>query len=196
MSDPLLPQDDASTPLSNEERDGLKLSYVTTRGDLNAAEQANILRAESRYFKRRSNQVLDRDFINTLHQTMFGTVWTWAGKYRTTGKNIGVDAYRIQTDVQELIDDVTFWIENNTYEPDEIAARFHHRLVAIHPYPNGNGRHARLAADLLLKEAGRPRFTWGRMNLTDAAKTRAEYVAALRAADGHDYGPLLTFVRS
>lgn len=195
MSDPVLPQDDASTPLTDEEREGLKLSFVTTRGDLNAAEQDNILAAESRYFRRKKNNVLNRDFLNTLHQTMYGQVWKWAGKYRTTGKNVGVDAYRIQTDLQELIDDVKFWIQNGTYEADEIAARFHHRLVAIHPYPNGNGRHARLAADLLLRELGRPRFTWGRENLTDPGKTRTEYIDALRAADGHDYRPLLEFVR-
>jgi len=186
VSDPLLPQDEASTPLTDEEREGLKLSYVTTRGDLNAAEQDNILKAETRYLRRKTNKVLNRDFLNTLHQTMYGT----------TGKNIGVDAYRIPTDLQELLNDVRFWIENKTYEPDEIAARFHHRLVAIHPYPNGNGRHARLAADLLLKEMGQPRFTWGRKNLTDPGKTRSEYIAALRAADVHDYEKLLEFVRS
>lgn len=95
-----------------------------------------------------------------------------------------------------MLDDCRFWIENGTYLPDEIAARFHHRLVWIHPFPNGNGRHARLAADLLLAGLGQPRFTWGRVNLVDANKTRRAYVAALRAADSHDIRPLLEFVRS
>lgn len=195
MSDPLLPQDDGSTPLTEEEREGLKLSYVTTRGDLNAAEQQNILKAETLAFKR-NNKVLERDHLNDLHKRMFGDVWTWSGTYRATEKNIGIDPIRIQIDLQELLDDVGFWIEHQTYPPDEIAARFHHRLVYIHPYPNGNGRHARLAADILLKELGQPRFTWGRENLRDAGEARKRYIDALRAADGHDYGPLMEFVRS
>ncbi len=102
----------------------------------------------------------------------------------------------IQIALKELVDDVTYWIEHSTYEPDEIAARFHHRLVFIHPYPNGNGRHARMTVDLLLKSMGRAAFTWGSENLTDPGKTRSEYITALRAADRHDYGPLFAFVRS
>ena len=195
MIDPLLPENDGQTPLSEEEREGLIPSYITLRAELNEAEQANILEAEAWAFKR-AHKVLDIDFLNELHKRMFGRVWTWAGTSRTTGKNIGVDAYRIRTDLQELINDGTYWIENGTYEPDEIAARFHHRLVYIHPYPNGNGRHARLATDLLLRTLDQPRFTWGSQNLTDPGQTRTLYIEALRAADNHDYGLLLAFVRS
>lgn len=138
MSDRLIPQGDGSTPLTDEEREGLKLSYVTNRAELNAAEQANILQAEAWAFKR-NNKVLNRDFLNDLHGRMFGNVWKWAGKYRTTGKSVGVNAYRIETDLQQLIDDSAYWIKLSSYEPDEIAARFHHRLVYLHPYSNGNG---------------------------------------------------------
>lgn len=99
-------------------------------------------------------------------------------------------------DLRELKDDCRYWIENRTYEPDEIAARFHHRLVQIHPFPNGNGRHARMATDLLLVAMRRPRFSWGRANLVDPGETRQRYVDALRAADNHDVRPLLEFVRS
>ena len=127
---------------------------------------------------------------------MFGKVWKWAGQYRKTGKDIGIEAYMIQIALKDLVDNVTYWIEHSTYEPDEIAARFHHRLVFIHPYPNGNGRHARMAADLLLRSMGQPAFTWGRENLIDSGRTRSEYMAALRAADAHDYGQLFRFVRS
>jgi Fic-DOC domain mobile mystery protein B len=127
---------------------------------------------------------------------MFGNVWKWAGQYRKTGKNIGVDTYMIQIALKELVDDATYRIEHRTYEPDEIAARFHHRLVYIHPYPNGNGRHARMAADLLLRSMGQAAFTWGSENLTDPGKTCSEYIAALHAADGHDCGKLFRFVRS
>jgi Fic-DOC domain mobile mystery protein B len=196
MSDPLLPQEDGATPLSDEEREGLKLSYVTTRDDLNAAEQQNILEAQ-KWAARRKNKVLSRDYLNDLHKRMYGDVWTWAGTYRKTEKNIGIDPVRIQTELQELLDNASYWIEHKTYPPDEISARFHHKLVYIHPYPNGNGRHARQAADILLKEElGQPPFTWGRANLRDARQTRKTYINALRAADGHDVGPLLEFVRS
>ncbi len=195
MSDLLYDQDDAATPLEPEEREGLIPSYIALRGELNEAEQSNILEAEEWAF-RRKRDVLSRQFLDDLHKRMFGRVWRWAGQYRTSGKNIGVDAYRIPQDLHQLLDDCRFWIEHDTYEPDEIASRFHHRLVWIHAYPNGNGRHARLATDLLLAALDRPRFSWGRVNLVDASTTRQAYVTALRAADGHDHGPLLEFVRS
>jgi Fic-DOC domain mobile mystery protein B len=127
---------------------------------------------------------------------MFGRVWRWAGSYRHSNKNIGVDAYRIPTELRQLIDDCRYWIAHETYPPDEIAARFHHKLVWIHPYPNGNGRHARLATDLLLVSMNRPRFSWGSVSLIDPGETRQRYVEALRAADNHYIGPLLEFVRS
>ena len=193
--DPLVEQDDASTPLSPEELEGLVPSYITLRSELNEAEHANIVDAEEWAFQRKRD-TLSEKFLNDLHKRMFGRVWKWAGHYRRTGKNIGVDAYRIPIELRNLLDDTRFWIEHGTYEPDEIVARFHHRLVWIHPFPNGNGRHARTAADLLLVAMGRPRFTWGRENLVDAGQTRHAYVDALRAADAHDYGPLLAFVRS
>ena len=183
------------TPLSDDEREGLIPSYITLRAELNEAEQANILEAEDWAFKR-MRKVLSVDFLNNLHTRMFGNVWKWAGTFRTTGKNIGVGAHRIRADLQQLINDCTYWIEHGTYEPDEIATRFHHRLAYIHPYPNGNGRHASLATDLLLRTLGKPRFSWGSKNLTDPGQTRTRYVEALRAADNQDYARLLEFVRS
>ena len=195
MTGPLDEQDDASTPLDEDERDGLIPSYITLRGELNEAEQANIVEAEDWAFTRKRD-VLDERFLDTLHKRMFGNVWRWAGSHRRSNKNIGVDAYRIPEELRLLIDNCRYWAENDTYPPDEIATRFHHKLVWIHPYPNGNGRHARLATDLLLKAMNQPRFTWGSQSLTDAGETRRRYVDALRAADAHDIGPLLTFVRS
>ncbi len=195
MTDPLDKQDGASTPLTEEEREDLIPSYIALRSELNEAEQANILEAEEWAFARKRN-VLDDRLLTNLHQRMFGRVWRWAGKFRHSTKNIGVDAYHIPTDLRQLLDDCCYWIENGTYEPDETATRFHHRLVFIHPFPNGNGRHARLATDLLLTALGRPRFTWGCVNLVDVGETRKAYVAALRAADNHDIDPLLVFVRS
>ena len=195
MTDPLVPQDDGRTELTEEEREGLIPSYITLRSELNEAEQANILEAEEWAFARKRG-LLEEGFLNNLHKRMYGNVWRWAGRYRTSGKNIGIDAYRIPTELRQLLDDCRYWIENGTYEPDENAVRFHHRMVSIHCYPNGNGRHARLAADLLLKSMGQERFSWGGENLIDVGETRERYIDALQAADEHDIGPLLEFVRS
>ena len=196
MTDPLVPQDDAGTELSPEEREGLIPSYITLRSELNDAEQSNIEEGQEWAERRKKKNVLDEDFLKTLHKRMYGKVWKWAGTYRTTGKNIGVDAYRVPTDLRELIEDVRYQIEHNAFPPDEIAARFHHRLVQIHCYPNGNGRHARLATNLLLKQLGREAFSWGGATLVDEGEVRTRYIDALRAADEHDYAPLLAFVRS
>jgi len=181
MSDPLIEQSDGSTPLTPEELEELVPSYIAIRSELNEAEQANISEAEEWAF-RRKRKVLDRSFLSTLHKKMFVNVWGWAGKFRKTEKNIGMDPAQIEVQLQELIDNCKYWIDNNTYEPDEIATRFHHRLVYIHPYSNGNGRHSRLATDLLLISIGREPFSWGRESSVDTKETRAEYIAALRAA--------------
>ncbi len=195
MTDPLVEEDDASTPLTDEEREQLIPSYISLRHELNEAEQANILDAQEWAFARQ-RKILNERFLIDLHKRMFGRVWRWAGKFRHSAKNIGVDAYRIPQDLRQLLDDCNYWIENKTYEPDEVATRFHHRLVLIHAFPNGNGRHARLIADLLLDSLGCPHFTWGRVNLVNSSETRQAYISALRAADKHDINLLLKFVRS
>lgn len=195
MTDPLEEEVDGSTPLTAEEQQQLIPSYISLRHELNEAEQSNILEAEE-WARSRKRDVLSGRFLDDLHKRMFGRVWRWAGEHRQSNKNIGIDAYLIPTELRQLLEDCNYWIENTTYEHDEIAARFHHRLVWIHPHPNGNGRHARLATDLLLVALGCKRFSWGRVNLIDASKTRSEYIAALRAADKHDIEPLLEFVRT
>ena len=196
MADPLFDGDDeANTPLEPEEREDLIPTHITARAELNEVEQAGIADADRWAFSRKRD-VLDARFLSTLHKRMLGDVWRWAGSYRKTPRNIGIDAYRIPVEVRALIDDVKYWVEHETYAPDEIAVRFHHQLVAIHPFPNGNGRHARLAADLLAVQLGRPRFEWGRGNLVDGANLRKKYVATLQAADNHDISALLEFARS
>ena len=131
MTDPLAEQDDASTALSPEEREALIPSYITLRGELNEAEQANIIEADAWAFSRKRD-VLDEKFLNTLHKRMYGNVWRWAGTYRKTQKNIGIEFYKIPTELRKLLDDCRYWVKSNAYPPDEIAARFHHRIVSIH----------------------------------------------------------------
>lgn len=196
MSDPLFDRDDkAAAPLEPDERSQLIPTYITTRAQLNEAEQIGITNADQWAFARKRD-VLSESFLLNLHRRMFGTVWKWAGDLRTTDRNIGVPAFKIGVELRALLDDVRYWTEHATYPPDEIAVRFHHKLVWIHPFPNGNGRHARMAADLLAVALGRPRFTWGSANPVEPAATRAQYVAALRAADRHDLWPLIAFARS
>ena len=196
MSDPLFDGDDAAnTPLEAEEREQLIPAYITLRSELNEAELANIADA-NRWLASRKRDILDPSFLNELHRRMYGDVWKWAGTYRTTPRNIGIDAYRIATELRQAIDDAKFWVAHGTYPHDELAVRFSHRVVAIHPYPNGNGRFSRLVGDRLAIQLGQPRFTWGRVNLISASETRKQYIAALRAADGGDIAPLLLFARS
>ena len=188
--------DDTATPLSAEERQGLKLTYISTRGDLNLAEQANIQDADDWAFARRRD-VLDEGFLRRLHKRMLGQVWTWAGRYsREVNRRIGVDFFMIEQELRMLLDNVRFWIEHETFQPDEITLRFHNRLVLIHPFPNGNGRHARLATDLLAVSLGRERFTWGNANLVERVEARTIYHAALHAADGDNFTALIAFARS
>lgn len=188
-----------ATPLAPEERAGLLQAWITNRQDLNEAEEANIIDGAAWARRRRGQKpadLLTEDFVKTLHKQMLGDVWNWAGTYRQTERNIGIEAFRIPAEMAVLLDDVRFWVENKTYPADEIAVRLHHRLVAIHPFPNGNGRHARLMADLLIERLGGESFSWGGGSLADVGTLRARYVAALQAADNHDIGPLLEFARS
>lgn len=196
MNDPLFDEDDeANTPLTAEEREQLIPTYITLRSEMNEAEQVNIAQANRWLERARKRDVLDDGFLRALHKRMFGDVWKWAGQYRLTPRNIGIDAYRIPVEVRQLVDDVRFWVENETYAPDEIAVRFSHRLVSIHPFPNGNGRHSRMAGDLLIMQLGQPRFTWGRTSLVNAGETRKAYVAALQIADSGGIDTLLEFAR-
>jgi len=184
-----------ATPLTAEEREGLIPSHVTLHRELNELEQQNILEADTWVFARRHNP-LRRAFLRSLHHRMFGNVWRWAGVYRSSNKNIGVDREQIQIRLDEALDNVHYWIEHKTFPPDEIAVRFHHELVFIHPFPNGNGRWSRLMADILAIRLGQPRFSWGSSSLRAADKTRQAYIEALKAADNHDFTALIAFARS
>jgi Fic-DOC domain mobile mystery protein B len=194
----LFQEPDDATPLEPEEREGLLQTWITHRSDLNEAEQENIVKgaAWARSRRQRNADILNEGFARTLHRRMFGDVWQWAGTFRQTERNIGIEAHRIPNDIGMMFDDVRYWVDHQTYPPDEIAVRLHHRLVAIHPFPNGNGRHARLMADLLIERLGGQPFTWGGGSLHDIGELRRQYIDALRAADNHDIEPLIAFARS
>jgi len=193
---------EGSTPLDPDERDGLIPTYIATRDDLNAAEQANIASALLALRRRALTTpgVLDELFVWSLHKAMYKDVWTWAGTYRTSERNIGVDPTLIAISVRDLVADAAFWVvpDNGWLDRDEAVCRIHHRLVAIHPFPNGNGRHARAYADLLMRTLGGTEFTWGSANLTDGKPDRQAYLNALRAADADpdNIDLLVRFARS
>lgn len=196
MSDPLFEGDDeANTPLTAEEREQLIPTYISVRAELNEAEQVNITDALRWAARARGFDILDDAQLRELHRRMFRDVWRWAGQYRKTPRNIGIEAYRIPAEVRQLVGDARYWAEHGVYPPDESAIRFSHRLVSIHPFPNGNGRHSRIAADFLAVRLGESPFSWGKTGLVDPGETRKEYVAALQAADAGDIGPLLAFAR-
>ena len=185
--------DDNSTPLTEDEKDGLKLKWITLRSELNEVEARNIAEAQVWLLSNKTKDIYSDVFLRNLHKKMFGEVWKWAGIYRTTERNIGVAPYQIPIKVMQLFDDVKFWIKNGTYVNHEIAVRFHHRLVQIHPFPNGNGRVSRLMADLILQKLEGTSLYWGDTNLVNVSEVRSKYIDALRKADLGDYTDLLNF---
>jgi Fic-DOC domain mobile mystery protein B len=193
--DDLFQEPDNATPLTPEERADLIPAHIAYRAELNEAEQENIARGQDWALGRRRD-LLTEKFIKDLHGRMLGDVWRWAGNFRRTERNLGIPFYEVPMAVRHLLEDAKAWVHYKTYPPDEIAVRFHHRLVKIHPFPNGNGRHSRLMADLLVMSLGGERFSWGSARLQKAGDVRRRYIAALQAADNHDYAPLLTFARS
>jgi Fic-DOC domain mobile mystery protein B len=186
---------DGATPLDEDEAEGL-MPDLHTRGELNAWELANILKAEGWAFGSRRRDILTMEYVRKLHWRMFGETWAWAGKFRHSDKSIGVHWATIPGELHNLLTDTIYWIEHETYSPDEILVRFHHRLVSIHPFPNGNGRHARLLADVLAGNMGWERPTWGRGNPAGAGQVRALYLAVLKQADGGSIASLMDFIRS
>ena len=192
-----LDEQDGQTPLDPDETAGLIPRHIETKGALNDWEQENILQTTQWLRRAKIPDVLTEGFCRDLHRRMFNKTWRWAGTFRKSDKNIGCDWALIAVKLNQLFGNAQYWVEHETFAPDELAARFHHASVWIHPFPNGNGRHARMMADGLLKQLGQPVFSWGSSaNLVSANAVRARYLAALRAADQGDFAELLAFVRS
>lgn len=187
-----------ATPLDPDEEAGLVPTHITTQGDLNAWEQANILQGDRWARRQKKRDLLDEGFVRELHKKMFDQTWEWAGTFRKSNKNIGVDWPQISLKLRDLLDNTRYQIEHQVFDPDEIVVRFHHQLVWIHAFPNGNGRHARLMADILTMRFGLPRMTWGggTVALTSVGSVRETYLTALRAADRGQFENLIEFARS
>ena len=191
-------QDD-QTPLDEDEKEFLLIKTITTHGELDEHEQLNIEKAVQWTIlsKFKPEKILTEEFIKTIHKKMLGGVWAWAGKFRKSEKNIGVEWINIGVELKYLIDNTKYWIENKTYPPDEIAIRFKHRLVNIHCFPNGNGRHSRIMADIIIESIfGKDVFTWNHSNMVQADETRKKYIAAIREGDRGNIKPLLEFARN
>jgi len=190
---------DGQTPLDEDEKEGLLIPTIATRGELDEFEQQNIEKAILWTLKRsfKTEVILTEKFIKDVHRRMYGDVWAWAGEFRKTDKNLGIDKWQIPTELKYLLDDAKFWIDNNTYPAEEIAVRFKHRIVSIHCFANGNGRHSRLMADIIIEKVFKqPVFTWGAANLIKHGDTRKAYLIAIKAADAGDIKPLIRFARS
>jgi Fic-DOC domain mobile mystery protein B len=190
---------EGQTPLDEDEKEGLLIQTIATRGELDEFEQQNIEKAIlwtlGRSFK--PDVILTEKFVRDVHKRMYGDVWAWAGEFRKTDKNIGVDKWQIPMALKSLLDDTKFWIENKTLSSDEIAVQFKHRIVSIHCFANGNGRHSRLMADILIQKVFKqPVFTWGAANLLKHGDRRTMYLTAIKTADNGDLQPLLNFARS
>lgn len=185
-----------ATPLDPDETAGLRIRHISTREELNRFEQDNINEALQWLGTRHKSDILTEKFIKTLHKKMFGKVWNWAGSFRKSDKNIGVDWRQIPLHLHTLLEDAKYWINHKTYTPEEIAIRFHHKLVWIHLFPNGNGRHSRLMSDVVGKAILKhDPIIWGEKNIDICDSDRTKYIAALRKADGGDYLMLSEFIR-
>ena len=186
------------TPLDEDEKEGLLIPSIATRAELDEHEQQNIEQAIQWLFNKSFTEqnVLSAQFIKDLHKKMYGNVWKWAGEFRKTEKNLGIKKTQIAAQLKALIDDAGYWIKYKTFPPDEIAVRFKHRLVSIHCFPNGNGRHSRLMADIIIEKLlNRPVFSWGAAKLIKKGDPRITYINAIKAADAGDIKPLLKFSR-
>lgn len=187
------------TPLDEDEKEGLLIESISSRGELDEFEQLNIEKAiewsiSSKFVEK---IILTEGFVKTLHKQMFSEVWSWAGQFRKSNKNIGVDWTIIGIELKKLLDDAEFWIKNSSYNPDEIAIRFKHRLVKIHCFPNGNGRHSRMMADIIIESIfEKDVFDWRYSSMVRADATREEYISAIKKADGGNIEPLLDFARN
>jgi Fic-DOC domain mobile mystery protein B len=187
-----------ATPLDPDEAAGLVPSHITTQADLNAWEQANILQAVRWVARQKKRDLLTEGFVRDLHRRMFDQTWKWAGTFRQSNKNIGVDWTQVAMKLRNLLDNTRFQIDHKVFEPDELVVRFHHQLVWVHAFPNGNGRHARLMADVLAQQLGRPRMTWGGadVELVSMGTVRDRYLKTLREADQGQWSGLIAFARS
>lgn len=189
---------DGQTPLDDDEKEGLKIPTVIIRRELDEFEQQNIEQAIVWTMKRkfRAEDILTEKFVKELHRKMFADVWAWAGEFRITNKNLGVDKWEIRTELKKLLDDTAYWISHQSYLPDEIALRCKHRMVSIHCFANGNGRHSRLMADIIVSNVFKqPIFSWGTKYANKPGESRSEYLIAIREADRGDYFSLLDFAR-
>lgn len=190
---------EGQTALDDDEKEGLLIPTIATRGELDEFEQQNIEQAILWTLKRtfKPDAIFKEEFVKSVHKRMYGDIWAWAGEFRKTNKNIGVDKWQIPTDLHNLLDDAKYWMENGTFSPDELAVRFKHRIVSIHCFPNGNGRHSRLMADIIVNKLFKqPVFTWGAANLVKGGNARAEYLKAVNAADNGEIEHLMKFARS
>jgi len=190
---------DGQTPLDDDEKEGLKIKLITTQKELDEFEQINIEKAVEWTIRAnlKAEKILTEKFIKDLHKKMYGDVWKWAGEFRKTSKNIGIKWTQIGIELKNLIDDTKYWLENKTYPPEEIAIRFKHRIVAIHCFPNGNGRHSRMMADIIIESIfGKEIFSWHKSNMVRADETRKEYITALREADYGNIQPLIKFAKN
>lgn len=198
------PEPEGTTPIEPQDLDGLIPAFVATRADLNQVEYENIAKALPWAIRQARvggvHRLLEYDLVFELHRRMFGDVWTWAGSQRRRETNIGVSPHQIPMALRQALDGARYWHEHDAHPVDHRAARIHHRLVVVHPFPNGNGRCTRLIADLYLRSVGSPPFSWAAGRLDGGAEARRDvrraYIAALDAAPFDDYEALVAFARS
>lgn len=191
-------QPGGATP--GDDTSGLIQTHLTSRGARNAAELDSISQAYNKHIyrarkKKSGAEWLTDEFLCKVHRDMFGSIWTWAGKHRTEQINIGKEWHLIPEQTRILCENFRSWdADQSTMQTIEIAARLQNGLTRIHPFKNGNGRHARLITDIFFHSRGHPLPKWPQIHLEAQGDViREQYIAAMRAADQGEFGELIDF---
>lgn len=196
----LIENPEGATPLSPDDMLGLKHKHVDTREQLNELEAANILQGQiwaSTLKKPTLDSIFDRAFVTNLHKALFGDVWEWAGIFRQRQLNIGIDPKNIPVDLHNFLEDAKCWVEFKHYDNLELSARIQHRLVQIHPFVNGNGRHSRIFTDIVrVYLLGEKPMKWAYAKLEDLTEERSSYITGLRKADEGDFSVFIKYLQS
>ncbi len=181
------------TPL--DDISGLKLKHIRTVSGRADVEFENMALAIDKYLTRapsRRTAPFSLRWMLRVHREMFGNVWTWAGKRRTTdGLTLGVPAIRVEIALEELSRDLSLWRDAPIGRQEE-AAILHHRAVSIHPFLDCNGRWARMLSRIWQLQHTGDYTRWPETELFQGQSSlRPAYIRALQEADAGDMTALI-----
>lgn len=187
---------DGSTPLDPDQIRGIKFSHLVNMGELDEVEDLNIQKGLEWLNRQKGDDYLSMEFLCKLHEKLFGDVWKWAGTFRKVEVNLSkIKYYDVGPQLKMFFEDAKLWIEGGRMSWDEISAEMHHRLIAIHPFPNGNGRTTRIYTEYVQKRNKQAVTSWKASLNHDPKERRRVYIKSLQQADKGDFRPLIEFMQ-